>query len=83
MSAGDDDECVFWCFEEKGGVGELWAGVAAAEVSCSALLCIFCSAPHHACANTIHSFGPGGDTGTNMEANSGEILARKRERTWG
>ena len=46
MSAGDDDDCVFWCFEEKGGVGELWAGVAAAEVSCSALLCKICSALH-------------------------------------
>ena len=48
MSAGDDDDCVFWCFEEKGGVGELWAGVAAAEVSCSALLCTPpCVRQHH------------------------------------
>ena len=82
-----------------GGVGELWAGVAAAEVRLALLLCssllfstlllccnsalldMFCSAPH-ACATTIHSFGPG-DTGTNMEANSGEILGRRRESTWG
>ena len=47
MSVCDDDDCAFWCFEEKGGVGELWAGVAAAEVRlalllCSSLLC--CSA---------------------------------------
>ena len=41
------------------------------NIFCSALLDKFCSAPH-ACATTIHSFGPG-DTGTNMEANSGEI----------
>ena len=41
------------------------------HIFCSALLDKFCSAPH-ACATTIHSFGPG-DTGTNMEANSGEI----------
>ena len=90
MKAGDDaDDVAFWCFEEKGGVGELWAGVAAAKlytaallhIFCSALLDNFCSAPH-ACATTIHSFQPG-DTGTNMEANSGEILARKRESTWG
>ena len=91
----DDD----WCFEEKGGVGELWAGVAAAKlytaalldlfftallhIFCSALLDKFCSAPH-ACATTIHSFGPG-DTGTNMEANSGEICTceENRGQFWG
>ena len=63
MGAGDDDgDCAaFWCFEEKGDCreGELWAGVAAAEVSllCSAtrqlcsvryvLLCAPCVAHHH------------------------------------
>ena len=40
MGAGDDDDdcAAFWCFEEKGGVGELWAGVAAAEVRLALLL---------------------------------------------
>ena len=63
----DADDVAFWCFEEKGGVGELWAGVAAAgrELLCYSLALppgcslslqdMFCSAPH-ACA--IHSFGP-------------------------
>ena len=47
MSADDADDCAFLCFEEKGDCreGELWAGVAAAEVS-SALLCEICSALH-------------------------------------
>ena len=43
MRAGDDDDdcAAFWCFEEKGGVGELWAGVAAAEVRLALLLLLF------------------------------------------
>ena len=53
------------------------------HIFCSALLDKFCSAPH-ACATTIHSFGPG-DTGTNMEANSGEICTceESRGQFWG
>ena len=48
------------------------------DIFCSALLDKFCSAPH-ACATTIHSFGPG-DTGTNMEANSGDICTCEENR---
>ena len=86
---GDDDadDVAFWCFEEKGGVGELWAGVAAAgrellcyslalPPGCSLSLCKICSALRHMRASFI--LLARGDTGTNMEANSGEILAKKR-----
>ena len=40
----DADEFAFWCFEEKGGVGELWAGVAAAgrELLCYSLALLLC-----------------------------------------
>ena len=89
MKAGDDaDDVAFWCFEEKGGVGELWAGVAAAgrELLCYSIallclqvalsLCEICSALRHMRAPFI--LFAHGDTGTNMEANSGEILAKKR-----
>ena len=49
-AADDDDDCAaFWCFEEKGGVGELWAGVAAAEVRL-ALLLLLCFALFYSAA---------------------------------
>ena len=57
---------------------KLYSTAALLHIFYSALLHKFCSAPH-ACATTIHSFGPG-DTGTNMEANSGEICTCEENR---